>query len=105
MLGLFDPSLGTGLTPGAAGLGLQMPQPQNPAMGLGMGLTPPPGAMTPQFQQQQFNPQVLAQAMGLMQMGRPQMLPSTAPQPFIPQGHPMQLANLNQAQMLPYMRF
>jgi|SRR6185312_10200884 len=105
MFGLFNPSLGSGLVPGASGMGMQMPQQQNPAMGLGMGLMAPQTAMNPQFQQPQFNPQMLHAAMGLMQMGQPQQAP-TGPMQFpTPQGgHPMQLANLNPAQLLSYMR-
>lgn len=106
MFGLFNPSLGSGLVPGASGMGMQMPQQQNPAMGLGMGLMAPQTALNPQFQQSQFNPQMLHAAMGLMQMGQPQQAPMGQLPPAMPQGgHPMQLANLNPAQLLSYMRF
>jgi hypothetical protein len=71
-----------------------------------MGLMAPQGALNPQFgAAQQFNPQMLHAAMGLMQMGSPQMGQGAAAPPLMPQGgHPLQLANLNPAQLLSYMR-
>lgn len=100
MFGLFNPSLGAGLTPGASGMGMQMPQQQNP------GLMAPQGALSQSPQGQPFNPQMMQQLMGLMQMGQPQMAQGAAP--MMQQGaHPYmqhQQMAINPAQLLSYMR-
>ena len=98
----FTPQLGTGLTAGGGQTGLLMPQaPGTAQMGGAQGLLASPSAMPMQPQTPQINPQMMGAALGMLNMGKPQMQQAAVPQSHPALGGHLQLAALQS--MLPYM--